>query len=208
MKLFNDIPEGIRKKILKARSDPQEATICLWSLLRGRIFSLKAKRWAPRIQIGPCLRLRSGIHIQGPGKVIIGKNVTADLSFLRTPNIITHTKESYVVIGDGTYLGGTRISCVTTVKIGKEGLFGSTTNIDSDIIPTDYMKIDKQWIEQHAAPVEIGDHFWAGTNAFILKGTKIGNECVLGAGGLVYDKRFPDRSLLIGNPARKIGSTR
>jgi len=198
----------LRKKLAKAKSDPAEAFRFLLSLLRGKLFVCTTKMTAAEVQIGESLRLRSGIRIRGPGKVILGNNVTADLSFLRTPSIITHTREACVTIGDGTYLGGTRISCVTRVTIGKEGLFGSTTIIDSDIIPTRRMRIDSHWIEQHAAPVEIGDHFWAGTNAFILKGSKIGNECVLGAGATVYDKIIPDRSLLIGNPARKIGVTR
>lgn len=198
----------IKEKISKAKTDPQRAMSYVLSLVRGSIFSFNVRLLRRRIKIGNSLRLRSTLHVNGPGKVILGRNVTADISFLRTPSIITHTKESLVIIGDGTYLGGTRISCVGKIKIGREGLFGSTTIIDSDIIPTKYTSIDEQWIEQYVAPIEIGDHFWAGTNAFILKGTKIGNECVLGAGGLIYDKTFPDRSLLIGNPARKIGSTR
>ena len=105
-------------------------------------------------------------------------------------------------------LGGTRISCVGSVEIGEEGLFGSTTIIDSDVIPTGYMTLDSQWIEQHVRSIQIGSHLWAGTNAFILKGAHLGDECVLGAGAVAYDKTFPDRSLLMGNPARKIGSTR
>ena len=202
------LPEKLIKKISKAKSDPCEAFCYLMSLLRGKFYKFRCNIFSPRIQIGARFRLRSRINIQGPGKVIIGNDVTADLSFLRIPSIITHTKESCVIIGNGTYLGGTRISCVESVEIGEEGLLGSATIIDSDVIPADYITIDDQWIEQHVRPIRIGSHFWAGTNAFILKGAKIGNECVLGAGGLVYDKTFPDRSLLIGNPARKIGSTR
>ena len=200
--------EKLNYKLSKAKSEPQEAFIYLLSLLKGKLFKLKVQIFTPRIKIGSRFRLRSGIDIHGPGKVIIGNDVTADLSFLRIPSIVTHTKESCVIIGDCTYLGGTRISCVGSVEIGEEGLFGSTTIIDSDVIPSDYTQINSQWTEQHVRPIRIGSHFWAGTNAFILKGANIGNECVLGAGGMVCDKTFPDRSLLIGNPARKIGSTR
>ena len=202
------LPEKLNQKILKAKSDPCEAFCYIMSLLRGKFYKLRCNFFAPQIQIGARFRLRSGINIQGPGKVIIGDDVTVDLSFLKIPSIITHTKEASVIIGKGTYLGGTRISCANRVQIGKEGLLGSTTIIDSDIIPTKNTSITENWLEKYTSPIEIGDYFWAGTNAFILKGTKIGNECVLGAGGLVYNKTFPDRSLLIGNPARKIGSTR
>ncbi len=177
-------------------------------LIRGKFFTLKMKVLPQRVSIGSNFRAHSAFKIQGPGKVIIGDNVTAVLSFLRIPSIITHTPESCVIIGNGCYLGGVRISCVDSVKIGKEGLLGSTTIIDSDIIPIDRMLINSQWINQHVSPITIGSHFWSGTNAFVLKGTILGDECVLGAGAMIYDKTFPDRSLLIGNPARKIGSTR
>jgi len=202
------LSEKLKEKINHARSDPHEILPYILSLIRGKLFTLKMKAFAPRISIGSSFRARSAFRIKGPGKVIIGSNVTVDLSFLRIPSIITHTKESCVIIKDGCYLGGVRISCVGSITIGEEGLLGSTTIIDSDIIPTPYMTLDDQWIAQHASPIEIGSHFWSGTNAFILKGTKIGDECVLGAGAMVSEKTFPDRSLLIGNPARKIGSTR
>jgi acetyltransferase-like isoleucine patch superfamily enzyme len=200
--------ETLKEKITKAKSDPSEAGLYLLSLLRGKFYTLRCNIFSSRIQIGSRFRLRSKIHIQGPGTVIIGDDVTADLSFLKIPSIITHTKESRVIIGNGTYLGGARISCVGSVEIGKEALLGSTTIIDSDIIPNDSITIDSEWIKIHVSPIRIGSYFWSGTNAFILKGTKIGDECVLGAGAMVFDKTFPDRSLLLGNPARRIGTTR
>ena len=205
---MSQLIKKLSNKFSKAKADPQEAFTFILSLVRGKLFTLKTKVFSPRIKLGSQLRLRSKIHIKGPGQVIIGNNVTADISFLRIPSIITHTKESCVIIGDGTYLGGTRISCVGKVEIGEEGLFGSTTIIDSDVIPTDYTTIDDQWQKQHVSPIKIGSHFWAGTNAFILKGSEIGNECVLGAGAMVFGKTYPEKSLLIGNPARKIGTTR
>jgi len=180
----------------------------LLSLARGKLIKLKLTPFAHRIQIGSRFRARSGIYIKGPGKVIIGNDVTVDMSFLRIPSIITHTRESCVNIGDGCYLGGTRISCVGKVTIGPEALFGSSTIIDSIIIPSGQINLDQQWIEKHSGPIQIGSHFWSGTNSFILKGSRIGDECVLGAGAMVIDKEFPDRSLIIGNPGRKIGSTR
>lgn len=192
----------------KAKADPTEAFFYIMSLIKGKLFTLKTKTLQPNIQIGISFRARSKIIIKGPGKVIIGDNVTVDLSFLRIPSIVTHTRESCVTIKKGTYLGGTRISCVGSITIGEEGLCGSSTIIDSDIIPAPNTIIDSHWLKRHADPIRIGNHFWAGTNAFILKGAQLGDECVLGAGGVVYNKTFPDRSLLIGNPARKIGSTR
>ena len=65
-----------------------------------------------------------------------------------------------------------------------------------------------EWKRKYAKSIEIGDYFWGGTNAFILGGSAIGDECVLGAGAVIQNKEVPERSLLVGNPARKIGVTR
>jgi acetyltransferase-like isoleucine patch superfamily enzyme len=203
-----DLLKKIKQKWHQAKSDPREIIPYINSLIRGKIFSTKMKMLNGNVSIGSKFRARSAFKIKGPGRVIIGDNVTVDLSFLRVPSIITHTPDACVTIGDGCYLGGVRISCVGTIKIGEEGLLGSTTLIDSDIIPIDGMKIDQEWIKQHSAPIVTGAHCWFGTNTFVLQGATLGDECVLGAGATVRDKTFPEKSLLLGNPVRKIGKTR
>jgi len=54
--------------------------------------------------------------------------------------------------------------------------------------------------------VEIGNDVWIGANSFIMPGAKIGNGCVIGAGSVVAGKVVPDYCILMGNPARKIGT--
>ncbi len=127
------------------------------------------------------------------------------LSFLRRPSVVTHTKEAIVTIGNGCILSGTRISCVDSVKIGEESLLGSLTIIDSEIIPTRDMSIDAEWRARHVQSIEIGTHVWCGTNSFVLGGSNIGDECVLGTGAVLQNRDVPERSILIGNPARKVG---
>jgi carbonic anhydrase/acetyltransferase-like protein (isoleucine patch superfamily) len=60
----------------------------------------------------------------------------------------------------------------------------------------------------HAAVVHgctIGDFTLIGINATILSHAVIGNYCLVGAGALITErKQFPDRSLIIGAPARRI----
>jgi acetyltransferase-like isoleucine patch superfamily enzyme len=51
--------------------------------------------------------------------------------------------------------------------------------------------------------VTIKDHVWIGCNVTILKGTQIGNNCVVAAGSIVKGS-FPDNVLLAGNPAKII----
>ncbi|MCT7375444.1 gamma carbonic anhydrase family protein [Chelativorans salis] len=51
----------------------------------------------------------------------------------------------------------------------------------------------------------IGDNTLIGMGAIVLNGAQIGNDCLVGAGALVTEgKIFPDRSLIVGAPARAV----
>ncbi len=49
----------------------------------------------------------------------------------------------------------------------------------------------------------IGDNVFIGVNSTILPNTTIGNNCIVGAGSVVRGK-FPDNSVIVGNPAKMI----
>lgn len=48
--------------------------------------------------------------------------------------------------------------------------------------------------------IKVGNNVWIGLNVTILKGTVIGNNCVIAAGSVVKGE-FPDNVLIQGNPA-------
>lgn len=180
----------------------------VFALLRGLLVKLRYAWFRPNTIIGPDFRAYTFIRIKGPGKVIIGKKVSMDYVFLRNPTIITHTKDAVVRIGDGCYLGGIRISCVDSVTIGSENHMGGTTVMDSDIIPHQYIRMDEHWKKMHVRPVAIGSYVWTGINSYVLRGSTLHDEVVLGSGSVVREKEVPERTLMVGNPARKIGRTR
>lgn len=47
-----------------------------------------------------------------------------------------------------------------------------------------------------SAPIVIGKHCWIASNVVILKGVTIGDNCVIGAGSVVY-KDVPDGSVIV-----------
>jgi len=53
--------------------------------------------------------------------------------------------------------------------------------------------------------ISIGNNVFIGNNCTILPNTFIGNNCIVGAGSVVRG-RFPDDSVIIGNPAKVVMS--
>lgn len=60
----------------------------------------------------------------------------------------------------------------------------------------------------HGATVHgcrVGDRCLIGIGATILSHAVVGSHCIVGAGALITEgKRFPDRSLIIGMPAKRV----
>ena len=55
--------------------------------------------------------------------------------------------------------------------------------------------------------IRIGDDSWIGAGAIILPNVVIGNNVVVGSGAIVT-KSIEDYSIVVGNPARKIGDVK
>lgn len=52
-------------------------------------------------------------------------------------------------------------------------------------------------------PITIGNDVWIGANVTIIKGVKIGNGAVVGAGSVVT-KDIPEYGIAVGNPAKTV----
>ena len=55
--------------------------------------------------------------------------------------------------------------------------------------------------------IELGENCWVGMGAVLLAGTKLAEGCVVGAGAIV-NFAAPPYSIIAGNPARVVGTSR
>jgi len=51
--------------------------------------------------------------------------------------------------------------------------------------------------------IKIGNNVFIGNNCTILPNTSVGDNCIIGAGSVVRGK-FPDNSVIVGNPAKVV----
>lgn len=89
-----------------------------------------------------------------------------------------------------------------TIEIGANSLFAHEVvvrNGDSHSI----LDCDRKRIN-NAKDVLIGNHVWIRQRAMVLKGSTVGDDCVIGAGSILSGKKYEDSSLIVGIPAKTI----
>lgn len=149
-------------------------------------------------------------------KMQIGKNVTIKSSFLSNlvglysrTIIVTRTKDANVTIGNNVGISGATIYARKSIEIGDNTLIGGNTKIlDNDFHPLEIEARNEDMKEKILTrPIKIGKNCFIGCNSIILKGTELGDGCIVGAGAVVSGK-FEPNCVIAGNPAvviKKIG---
>lgn len=144
--------------------------------------------------------------------LMIGDNCNIKSSFLsnliglsQRTIIVTRTKEAKIEIGDNVGISGATIYARKGISIGDNTLIGGNVKIlDNDFHPIEVEarnRDDKDMIR--SKEVVIGKDCFIGCNALILKGTKIGDRSVVGAGSVVSGE-FSSGVVIAGNPAKAI----
>lgn len=83
--------------------------------------------------------------------------------------------------------------CMDSITVGAGTEFGPSVYVyDHD---HDY-RVGLEVDEYKTSPVVIGKNCWIGANTMILRGTKIGDNCVVGA-GCVLNGEYPDNTVII-----------
>lgn len=142
----------------------------------------------------------------------IGENCTIKSSFLsnlvglsQRTIIVTRTDKAKINIGNNVGISGATIYARKGISIGDSTLIGANVKIlDNDFHPIEVEARNLDVKEKIGTrEVVIGSDCFIGCNSLILKGSKIGDRSVVGAGSVVAGE-FPDSVVIAGNPARVI----
>ncbi|BBB90123.1 MAG TPA: acyltransferase [Methylomusa anaerophila] len=126
------------------------------------------------------LSVRTSIDIRGrKSRLVLGNRVSA------RPGVTLAIRDGSLEIGDNVFFNkGCFITCHDHIKIGNDCLFGPNVIFyDHDHIYGPGKIVNKE--KYTTAPVELGKNILIGANSVILRGTKIGDNCVIAAGTVV-----------------------
>lgn len=143
------------------------------------------------------------VRTASSAKVFVGKSctfrssTTSNLIGINRRCILFADKDAELIIGDKSGFSGTVIGCFKSIKIGSNVRCGANTLIT-----------DGDWHsgDSRVGPpkqVEIGDNVWLGVNVTVLKGVKIGENSIIGAGSVVVSD-IPANTIAAGIPCKAI----
>lgn len=176
---------------------------------------------ATKVKYGKNLLLK-GVPVifnKSGAELSIGEGVTIKSSFLSNlvglysrTIVVTRAPGAYIRIGNNVGMSGVTIYARKGIEIGDNTAIGGNTKIlDNDFHPIEVEERNRLLADKNggdsdlvpAKPIKIGKNCFIGCNAIILKGTELGDGCVVGAGAVVSGK-FEKNSVIVGNPARVI----
>lgn len=169
------------------------AVICLiYTLVKFsilKLFHFKGFRFSLFNLISPFTE----IEIGKSSELFLGRKVR-----MRSGSKVRTRKGAQIKIGCDTSLNhGCIVTAHEKILIGKSVQFGPNVVIydhDHDFRVEDGLKN----LKYKTSAVEIGDGTWIGANVVILRGTKIGKNCVVGAGSVLSGhNEYPDHSIII-----------
>ncbi len=154
----------------------------LIKIFRGRNFCFRGiQRFSPNAEI----------WLGSEGHLSLGNKVRA-----HRHSKISVSNGGKLELGNNVALGrDVSIYCFDSITVGEYSEFGQGTKVydhDHDFRVVGGYKERKF----KTSPVVIGKNVWIGCNVVILRGTTIGDNCVVGA-GCILNGTYPDNSIIV-----------
>lgn len=205
-----------------------EAIVTLTGWLPGALGLLLRSKLYP-VLLGRCGRgvtFGANVVLRHPHKIEIGDNVVVDdqccLDAKGTDNrgirlgtgvfigrnTILSCKNGDIEIDDFANIGfNAEIFSASRVRVGKRVLIAAYTYlVGGDHL---YDRVDIPVLDQGrtARGIEVDDHAWLGAHVVVTDGSRVGKDCIIGAGAVVVGE-VPDFRIAAGIPARVLRDRR
>lgn len=165
----------------------------LLSFFKWKILYIFSKKNI-RIGKGP-LNINSSVSCNSKGIIMIGDYFHSD------KNLKLRADNGIINIGRAVYMNqNVSVTARDSISIGDNVVIGNNVVIVDHDHKMPLTRNDEYLCE----PVKIGNYTWIGANSVILKGTIIGNNCIVGAGAVVKGQ-FEDYSIILGVPGKNLG---
>lgn len=145
-------------------------------------------------------------HIGGNSPVVLemGKNSKCEINgdFIVGQGVRIHLSTGAILtIGGKEKESDSGITADTLLMVNKKLVIGKDFLCSWNVYITDsdWHTIDGK---EHQQDVIIGDHVWVANNNNILKGTVVGNNCIIGSCSKLGNVTFGDNLLIGGTPAK------
>ena len=188
----------------KARNEIRRMLLLPWARLN---IALAGVQWGPGWQLYgmPIIQKHRRSELRIGAHLILRSTVRSNPLGPTHPCILTTRRAgARLIIGDHFGMTGGSIVCEESITIGSGVIVGCNTVIaDTDFHPHDPAAREAAPLAGPTAPVIIEDDVFIGMNALILKGVRLGQGCVIGAGSIVTQD-VPAGMIAAGAPARVI----
>lgn len=170
-------------------------------------FKLNGIKYGKKLSLyGWCFAFRfPNAQISIKDDVTINSSFFSNFIGLYQRTIMVARDRGKISIGNHVGMSGVTIYLREEVTIDDYATIGANTKI----FDNDFHSLDAEERKNDISdnlickPVKIGKNVFIGCNCIILKGTELGDNCVVGAGSVVHGK-FEDNTVIVGNPARVI----
>lgn len=152
-----------------------------------KLFYPNALKYHPLQLIHPCTNIEIGKH----SNLLIGKLVRIG----KNCNIKVRNNAKVKLGYNVSFNDGCSIVAHDHIEIGNNTITGPNVFIydhDHDFRAKEGLRA----LKYKTSPVIIGNNVWIGANVVILRGTKIGDNCVIGAGTVIKGE-YPENSIIV-----------
>lgn len=171
------------------------------------VFFIKGVKWGKKWRLFglPLIHKYKNSVIQiGDGFTSRGWFFSNPLGVSNRTFLSTLNTNAKIIIGNNVGISGAVISATEEIIISDNTLIGANSRIfDSDFHSLDYKNRGELEEDIKSNKIYIGKNVLIGANCIIIKGVKIGDNSIIGAGSIVNGDVDND-SIYAGNPARFI----